>query len=75
MVGGDQLAIEDRLPERRTTRQVNVRLSDDDFSVLEKAAAIYGLRPTALARLLINRGARAVTNAYDEERRELLEPR
>jgi hypothetical protein len=42
------------------TDQVNVRLTTAQFSALERAGELYGLSPTEMARLFINRGARGV---------------
>ncbi len=44
----------------RRTDQVNVRLTTPQFSALARAGELYGLSPTEMARLFINRGARAV---------------
>lgn len=54
--------IEDRDSRRRLRRtdQVNVRLTTPQFQALARAGDLYGLSPTEMARLFINRGARAV---------------
>jgi hypothetical protein len=44
----------------RRTDQVNVRLTTPQFQDLAEAGELYGLSPTEMARLFINRGARAV---------------
>lgn len=41
-------------------RQVNVKLRSPEGEELDRAAALYGLAPTTLARLLVNRGVRAI---------------
>jgi hypothetical protein len=56
-IGGPQL-FEQRL------RQVNVKLRRSEAADLDRAAAIYGLAPTTLARLLVNRGVEAILGRY-----------
>ena len=41
-------------------RQVNVKLKLGEGGDLDRAALLYGLRPSTLARLLVNRGVRAI---------------
>jgi hypothetical protein len=41
-----------------------VRLSPAQYQRLASAAELHGVAPTTLARVLINRGAVAVLNAY-----------
>jgi hypothetical protein len=48
-----------RLPEPRL-RQVSVKLRASEGEDLDRAAKIYALAPTTLARLLVNRGVRAI---------------
>jgi hypothetical protein len=52
-------------PRRATTkvRQVCVKLTDEGYESLAEAAAIYGVRPSTLARMLVHRGAGAVIEA------------
>ena len=45
------------------TPQVGVRLRQTDFARLHKAAELYGVRPTTLARMMILRGVRAILDA------------
>lgn len=53
---------------RRTTRQLNVRLSHRQFAEIERAATLLGLKPTQLARQFILTGAGRVL--YEDRRRE-----
>jgi hypothetical protein len=46
------------------TRQVNVKLRRSEGSDLDRAARIYGLAPSTLARLLVNRGVKAILDEY-----------
>lgn len=48
------------------TRQVNVKLSADDHDALVEAARSYGLRPSTMAQLLVNRGLKAVAEEEEE---------
>ncbi len=41
-------------------RQVNVKLREDEKADLDRAARRYGVAPTTLARMLVNRGVRAI---------------
>ena len=45
---------------RKPVRQVGIKLRPADYEALVRAAGLYGARPTTLARLLVNRGVRAV---------------
>lgn len=45
-------------------RQVNVKLREHEAEALERAADIYGLRPSTLARVLVNRGVDAVLERF-----------
>jgi hypothetical protein len=54
-------------------RQLNVRLREDDHRVLVRAAAVLGLRPTALARMLVIQGATRMLIEEDAARRRLAE--
>jgi hypothetical protein len=61
------LADESRVPtlqHAEKARQVGVRLSAAQYQRLARAAELHGVAPTTLARVLINRGAIAVLNAY-----------
>ena len=53
---------------RRTTRQLNVRLSHGQFAEIERAAALLGLKPRQLARQFILTGAGRVL--YEDRRHE-----
>ena len=66
---GDELAESDGFPRllQPNYRQVGVRLKWPQYGDLEHAARLYGLTPTTLARALINRGARAILDAYRRE--------
>jgi len=77
---GDDLDREREGPEDRETRfsrdswggrgnpQVSVRLRPTDFARLRRAAELYGVRPTTLARMMVIRGVGAIIEA--ELRRE-----
>jgi hypothetical protein len=56
------------VPARRSGRwrQVAARLDEEGYEALTKAARIYGVAPSTMARLLIHRGAMA---ALEQERR------
>lgn len=49
-------------------RQVNIRLDYVRYGALVRAGDLYGVAPTTLARVLVNRGVEAVLNAYRAER-------
>ena len=51
--------------------QVGVKLAPDDHRRLRRAAALYGLPPATLARLLVNRAVRAILVAEGEAKAEL----
>ncbi len=55
-----------RLRMQRTC-QVNVRITGWQYDALSRAADLYGLSPTEMARLFINRGARAVLRDFRRE--------
>jgi hypothetical protein len=61
-----------RVPGRElaSSRQVNVKLRGRDSSALDEAAALYGLAPTTLARLLVNRGVAAILGNEVEKEEE-----
>lgn len=62
---------EDQDRRRRVySRQVCVRLGQGQFGELERAADLYGVATSTMARLLVRRGARAV---LDHHRRYDLE--
>jgi hypothetical protein len=48
---------------RRGNPQVSLRLRPLDFDRLRRAADLYGVRPTTLARMMVIRGVRAVLDA------------
>ena len=54
-------------PTRGSSRQVNFRLGPNEHARLREAAPLFGMRPTALARVLTVRG---VDRALYEERRD-----
>lgn len=47
----------------RGNPQVSVRLRPSDFERLRRAAALYGVRPTTLARMMVIRGVKAILDA------------
>jgi hypothetical protein len=53
--------------QQRKVYRVGIRLSWSQHSKLENAAKLYGVAPTTLARMLINRGAEAIVNSYRRE--------
>jgi hypothetical protein len=57
---GDDIADIPRVGRRKPVHQVRIKLRPDDYDALARAARLYGARPTTLARLLVNRGVRAV---------------
>jgi hypothetical protein len=58
--GGGIGAIENpRIPPLRK-RQVNVKLRPGEADDLDRAATLYALAPSTLARMLVNRGVRAI---------------
>jgi hypothetical protein len=59
------------LPAKRggvTSNQVGVKLAAEDFRRLRRAAQVYGLPPSTLARLLVNRGVNAILLAEGSAR-------
>jgi hypothetical protein len=46
--------------QERKDHRVTVRLGWSAYSNLEQAADLYAVRPTTLARMLINRGVRSI---------------
>jgi hypothetical protein len=56
-------------PARKDYKQVGVRLSWEQYGALERAAKIYGVAPTTMARMLIKRGAEAVVESHWRELR------
>lgn len=53
-------------PARGASRQINFRLGPDEHARLAEAAALFAMRPTALARVLTMRGVNRVL--YEERR-------
>ncbi len=47
----------------RGNPQVSVRLRPSDFKRLRRAADLYGVRPTTLARMMVIRGVGAILDA------------
>lgn len=45
-------------------RQVNVKLRPSEGADLDRAAGIYGVSPSTLARMLVNRGVKAILAHY-----------
>lgn len=52
--------LERELAERRSYRQVGIKLRPADFDVLADAARAHGVAPTTLARILTVRGAKSL---------------
>ncbi len=48
-------------------RQVGIRMNAKDYGMLTEAAELYGVAPSTMARMLVRRGALAVT---EREKRE-----
>jgi hypothetical protein len=57
----------DGLEPNRHEWQVNIRLDRARYAALKRAADVYGTSPTALARMLLNRGSQAILNAHRAE--------
>jgi hypothetical protein len=57
----------DGLEPSRREWQVNIRLDRERYAALKRAADLYGTSPTALARMLLNRGSQAILNAHRAE--------
>jgi len=49
----------------RAGRQVNVRIPNDDWEALQRAAHILGARPSQLVRMLVLNGVRRVLAEHD----------
>jgi hypothetical protein len=49
--------------DRRSVRQLGLKLSLEDYDQLAAAADAYGVTPTTLARMLVRRGVRAMLRA------------
>jgi hypothetical protein len=47
----------------------SLRLRWDQFDRLQGAARVYGCSPTMLARILVNRGAKAIVDEHLRHRR------
>jgi hypothetical protein len=84
--GSDDLDQERSLPDRETrfsrdtyggrgNPQVSVRLRPLDFDRLRRAAELYGVRPTTLARMMVIRGVGAILDADLHRDGELLRDR
>jgi len=54
-------------PYELRTRQVNLKLRRGEGDNLDRAASLYGIAPTTLARLLVNRGVRAILDRGAED--------
>ena len=53
-------------PDRRSlrrTRQISIRLDEDGYQDLAKAARLYGVAPATMGRLLVAKGARKAVDA------------
>lgn len=59
----------------RGNPQVSVRLRPMDFDRLRRAAELYGVRPTTLARMMVIRGIRAILDAELRRSGEFLRER
>ncbi len=59
----------------RGNPQVSVRLRPSDFERLRRAADLYGVRPTTLARMMVIRGIRAILDAELHRKGEFLQDR
>ena len=62
--------VQDESPPRPRSRQVGVRLQPAQWKRLLLVAQWSGVRPTTMARILINRGARAVIDEELRHRRQ-----
>jgi hypothetical protein len=62
---GDEIRDVGVVRRRQPVRQVGIKLRPADYEALASAAFLYGVRPTTMARMLVNRGARAVLEARD----------
>lgn len=51
--------------ERSGVRQVGIKLREADYEMLAEAAALYGVAPSTLARMLVRRGTLAI---FERER-------
>jgi hypothetical protein len=58
-------------PASPKSRQVNIRLDSERYGALKRAGDLYGVTPTTLARVLVNRGVEALLNAYRAEQMEI----
>jgi hypothetical protein len=64
LAGAEIADVESAAAREMRTRQVNVKLRRSEGSDLDRAARIYGLAPSTLARLLVNRGVKAILDEY-----------
>jgi hypothetical protein len=48
-----------------TSRQLNLRIAQEDYESLATAARLLGTKPTQVARMLINAGVRRLLAEYD----------
>ena len=64
-VPGDEIGELGVVTRRAPVRQVGIKLRPADYAALANAAFLYGVRPSTMARLLVNRGVRAVLEAHD----------
>jgi hypothetical protein len=59
--GGDEIAGSGGFAGRQAAvRQVGVKLRPVDYDLLVRAAELYGVPPSTLARMLVRRGAQAI---------------
>jgi len=63
---GDEIGDVGTVRRRAPVRQVGIKLRPADYEALASAAFLYGVRPSTMARLLVNRGARAVLESKQE---------
>jgi hypothetical protein len=64
LVGAEAGDVESEAVREIRSRQVNVKLRRSEGADLDRAARIYGLAPSTLARLLVNRGVKAILDEY-----------
>lgn len=63
-------AVQDESPPKPLSQQVGVRLQPAQWKRLLLVAQWSGVRPTTMARILINRGARAIIDEELRHRRQ-----
>jgi hypothetical protein len=63
---GGEIGDVGKVRRRKPVRQVGIKLRPADYEALASAAFLYGVRPSTMARLLVNRGVRAVLESKQE---------